>query len=115
MELGSDSTQWSPTSSLWPKDWFDASIDAFSEAYQLAQAGKKESAETALVTTRVSDLNFWYDVHAQNVGRFCQDHAWRVTAPRFARLDGDCTLTKSSHQWLHARMANRSSIDSRVS
>lgn len=94
-ELGPDPATWSPTSSLWPKDWFEASIDAFSEAYRLAQAGKLESAETALATTRASDLNVWYDVHAQNVGRFRQAHfGAEDPVPTHTVLDSSRSVTR---------------------
>lgn len=73
-ELGSDPSKWSPTSPLWPKDWFDQSIDAFSIAYKHAVIELPTAAKTALQSTRSDELNKWFDVHAQNTGRFRREH-----------------------------------------
>jgi hypothetical protein len=73
-ELGTDPTQWSPHSPLWPKDWFPNAMDQFALAYAAATAGDLETAQRHLDQTRDRDLNTWFDVHAQNTGRFRQMH-----------------------------------------
>jgi 5-methylcytosine-specific restriction endonuclease McrA len=73
-ELGSDPSRWSSTSPLWPKEWFQEAFQAFQEARRAADEGDVESALTLLDKTRERELNEWFDVHAQNSGRFRAMH-----------------------------------------
>ncbi len=73
-ELGTDPTQWSPSSPLWPKAWFPDAMDQFALAYTAAVAGDLDTARHHLGQTRDRELNTWFDVHAQNTGRFRQMH-----------------------------------------
>jgi hypothetical protein len=73
-ELGPDPTLWSGTSPLRPKEWFLDAFDAFQAARTAADEGDLESALKHLDRTREGDLNEWFDVHAQNSGRFRAMH-----------------------------------------
>jgi 5-methylcytosine-specific restriction endonuclease McrA len=73
-ELGPDPTLWSGTSPLRPKEWFLEAFQAFQQARIAADEGDIDSALANLQLTRDRDLNHWFDVHAQNSGRFRAMH-----------------------------------------
>lgn len=73
-ELGTDVSTWSTTSPLLPKEWFLEAFEAFQEARTAADEGDVEFALKHLERTRDRDLNEWFDVHAQNSGRFRAMH-----------------------------------------
>lgn len=73
---------------MWPKDWFEQSIDAFSSAYKHAVAESPIAAVSALQDTRSDELNAWFDVHAQNTGRFRHKH-FRQDPPHESSIDLD--------------------------
>jgi len=73
-ELGTDPIHWSPTSPLWPKEWFPQATEAFRAAYRAAESGDLEQALDLLEQTRGPELRDWYDLHAQNTGRFRVAH-----------------------------------------
>jgi 5-methylcytosine-specific restriction endonuclease McrA len=76
-ELGADPALWSPSSPLWPKAWFGEATKAFEVAYQAAEAGELREAVEALERTRGAELREWFDVHAQNTGKFRVAHFGR--------------------------------------
>jgi hypothetical protein len=76
-ELGTDPALWSPSSPLWPKAWFGEATKAFEVAYQAAEAGDLKKALGALEHTREAELREWFDVHAQNTGKFRVAHFGR--------------------------------------
>lgn len=80
-ELGADPAAWSPTSPLWPKTWFPEATTAFNTAYRAADAGDLEAAVRLLEDTRGPELREWFDVHAQNTGRFRAAHFGRQSTP----------------------------------
>lgn len=81
-ELGTDPTQWSATSPLWPKGWFPKATQSFREAYRVGEAGDLERALAHLADTRGPELRDWYDVHAQNSGNFRVAHFGREPKPK---------------------------------
>jgi hypothetical protein len=86
-ELGTDVNAWSVTSPLKPKDWFPEAFEAFQEARRAANAGKLDTALNYLSRTRERELNEWFDVHAQNSGRFRVMHYGLEPKPEFIEKD----------------------------
>jgi 5-methylcytosine-specific restriction endonuclease McrA len=73
-ELGSDPSLWGSESPLRPREWFPEAFLAFQEAREVAEQGDIVSALSYLERTRERELNEWFDVHAQNSGRFRAMH-----------------------------------------
>ena len=80
-ELGADPALWSHTSPLWPKPWFPEATEAFSAAYASAEAGDMGTALRYLEQARGPELREWFDIHAQNTGRFRVAHYGRKPQP----------------------------------
>ncbi len=70
--LGDDSALWSTSCPLPHPDWASSILDEFSRAVVSAQHGNKSAAQDALGRIRNDSdaLREWFDVHAQNTGRF---------------------------------------------
>ena len=71
-ELGAEPTLWSTECPLPHPDWASNILDEFSRADVSARHGDKSAAKSALDRIRDDSdaLREWFDVHAQNTGRF---------------------------------------------
>ena len=73
-ELGTDPDAWDRHCPLTPKPWFQESLSVFVQAFQAILEGDTATALDHLRNTRGHELNQWFDIHAQNAGRFRARH-----------------------------------------
>ena len=67
-ELGMDPKKWDKRCPLPPPEYFESCLDAFIEAYSLANQGKLIQAIETLKSTRSEDLRQWFVEHGQMSG-----------------------------------------------
>ena len=72
-ELGENSPNWSKSAPLEKPNWIRESFKNLTDVIEGASAGEIEMAQACIRNSRDLEMRIWYNVHAQNTGKWRYD------------------------------------------